>query len=356
MKVLVTGGTGFLGWHLVHRLVDSGDFVRVLVRPSSTKDARGDIVDGIRATGSEVVIGDLKDEPSLRRAVESVEAICHCAAHMQTRSPWSKFEEVTIRGTERLLQAALQERVSRFLHVSSIGVCGVDGRETVTEESPIDHSPGSRGHYTRSKIESEKLVWRYYRKHNLPITVIRPGILYGPGRPPFVARFSLPIGPKLRIAVGRPQQRLPLAFVENVAEGIHLALHCNRAIGKAYNLVDEPVFQKEYLALLRRVDPNKVCTILLSPALFYPVLSLFEQFCRWMGINPPVSRHQLKRALASILYDTSRAREELGWFPRVGVVEGLTKIRASMGHGFQVSKPNSVTRVLDFICRQHSTR
>jgi len=259
---------------------------------------------------------------------------------MQTRSPWSKFEEVTVRGTERLLKAAFHERVGRFLHVSSLGIYGADGNETVTEESPFNDSDGNRGYYTRSKIESERLVWGYYRNHNLAITVIRPGILYGPGKSPFVARFSLPIGPKLRIAVGRAQQRLPLAFVENVTEGIYLALHSNQAIGKAYNLVDEAIFQKEYLTLLRRVDPNKACTILLSPTPFYPVLSLFEKLCRWTGMTPPFSCYQFKRALASILYDTSRAREELEWFPRVGLMEGLIKVRASIESeiGFQAKQ------------------
>jgi nucleoside-diphosphate-sugar epimerase len=250
---------------------------------------------------------------------------------MDTGSLWSEFEQVTIRGTERLLEAACRENIDRFVHVSSLGIYGINGEETVTEESPFDAGEESRGHYTRSKIESERLVWNYHRERKLPVTVVRPGILYGPGRPPFVARLCVPVGPRLRIAIGRSRQRLPLAYVENVAEAIHLALRSRRAAGKAYNIVDEGIFQKEYLVLLRRADLSKARTILLSPTPLYPFLSLFERLCRRLGVTPPVSRHQFERALASLRYDTSRAREDLGWSPTIGVVEGLMKIRAAMG-------------------------
>ncbi|MGH7827789.1 MAG: NAD-dependent epimerase/dehydratase family protein [Candidatus Binatia bacterium] len=329
MKILVTGGTGFLGRYVVRRLLDAGDFVRVLVRARHKGAARKHGMNPGLA-GAEEITGDLQDEDSLQRAVQGMDAICHCAAHVQTDSPWKEFEEITVRGTERLLEAACREGVSRFLHISSLGIYGLDGQGTVTEESSFDDSEKTRGHYTRSKIEAERLVWKYHRDRNLPVTVVRPGILYGPGRSPFVARLCVPIAPSLTIAVGRSHQRLSLSYVEDVAEAVHLALRSNRAVGKAYNIVEEGISQKEYLALLRRVKLIKGRIILLSPTPLYPLLSLLERLCRWLSITPPVSRHQFERALASLSYDTSRAREELGWRPKFGVVEGLMKIRAAM--------------------------
>jgi 2-alkyl-3-oxoalkanoate reductase len=334
MKVLVTGGTGFLGRYVVRRLLKAGDFVRVLVRPVRTQ------VGGKRNTansGAEEVAGDMRDAASLERAVDGMEAICHCAAVMQTARPWSDFEEITVRGTERLLAAALCQRVDRFLHVSSLGIYGHQHQQTITEESPFDEGEEGRGHYTRSKIEAERVVWKYYREHNLPVTVVRPGVLYGPGKPPFVARVCLSLGAKLRIAIGASQQRLPLAYVEDVGQAIYLALKSDKAIGKAYNVVDDRIFQKEYLALLRRAKVTQAHTILLSPKPLYPLLSLVEGLCRLVRINPPVSRHQLERALASLRYDISCAREELGWSPRIGVAEGLMNIREAMRRGGNVA-------------------
>ncbi|MFQ5903446.1 MAG: NAD-dependent epimerase/dehydratase family protein [Candidatus Binatia bacterium] len=328
MKVLVTGGTGFLGRNVVRRLLDGGDVVRVLVRPSRTGQYPHLAIlnEHGRQAAAEEVIGDLCDSSSLRQVLDGIEAVCHCAARVQVGGSWSDFKEVNIRGTERLLEEACRERIKRFLHVSTLGVYGLDGQETtITEESPLDE--GNRGYYTRSKIESERLIWKYSRERDLPVTVIRPGILYGPGKPPFVSRPFVALGPKLRIAIARPEQRLPLTYVENVAEAIHLALHSNRAIGRAYNVVDEAVLQEDYLALLSRVGLNHARTILLPPTPIYLLLSLSEHFCRWLGVAPPVSRDQFQRALASILYDTSRAREELGWSPKVGMAEALSKIR-----------------------------
>jgi nucleoside-diphosphate-sugar epimerase len=333
MRILVTGGSGFLGRYVVRRFLDRGDFVRVLVRDSHRDAARMGGITNAMDVRAEEMVGDLRDQASLAQAVQGMDAVCHCAAHMQTSSPWRDFEEVNVRGTEKLLQAAAGGTVNRFLHVSSLGIYGLNGQAAITEESPLDDSKENRGHYTRSKIEAERLVWKYHREHNLPVTVVRPGLLYGPGKSPFVARVCVPITPKLRIALGASQQRLPLAYVEDVAEGIDLALRNSGAIGKAYNIVDDSIHQKEYLALLQQAKLSKAHTLLLSPTPLYPLLSLCERLCRWIGVMTPVSRHQFERAMASIEYDTSRARQELGWSPRIGVAEGLRRIRTATGSG-----------------------
>jgi nucleoside-diphosphate-sugar epimerase len=324
MNVLVTGGTGFLGQAVVRRLLVAGERVRILVRPSSAAQCAA-------LGGAEPAWGDLREPLSLMQALDDMEVVCHCAAHMTVGDAWSTFEAVTVRGTEMLLQAASRHKVKRFLHISSLGVYG-DGQDTITEASPFDASSDERGHYTRSKIESERLVWEYAREHGLPTTVIRPGPLYGPGKPPFVARLCVPVGSKFQIVVARSDQYLPLTYVENVAEAICLALEREQAIGRDYNIVDgEALQQGTYLKLLRQVGLSQRRTIVLPPAPLYPMVSLVEQACRWMGVTPPLSRHQLERTLASVRYDTSRAQKELGWSPQVGLVEALRTMHAARG-------------------------
>jgi len=279
-------------------------------------------------------MGNLCDPPSLLQALDGMEAVCHCAARVETGGPWSEFEAVTVRGTESLLEAACRQKVRRFLHVSSLGVYGLNGQHTIREDSPLDASQGERGHYTRAKIEAEQLVWQYAREHGLHVTVMRPGLLYGPGRRPVVARLRLPLGSKLQIVVARADQYLPLAYVEHVAEAMHLALHSERAMGRAYNVVDGDALQQgQYLTLLQEVGLSRRRTILLPPTPFYPVVSFCEQMCRWLGVTPPLSRHQLERALASVRYDTTRARQELGWSPKVGLREALRQMRDTQEGG-----------------------
>lgn len=327
MKVLVTGGTGFLGRYVVRRLLDAGNFVRVLVRPSPEKDGLRIANPPGNRSGAEEFLGDLCDSSSLKRAIEGIEAVCHCAARVKAGGKWSEFEEVNVRGTERLLEAACRERVKRFLHVSSMGIYWLNGEKVITEESPIDPNPNQRGHYTRSKIESEELVWKYHRDHGLPVTVIRPGLLYSRERHPFEGGMVLSFGSQLRIALGRRKQTVSLTQVENVADAIYRALCAKQAIGRVYNVVDDPILLGEYLTFLRQFGSKKKRTILIPPGPFYPLVSFIEHVCRCIGQASPLSRRQFERVLNSVIYDTSRAKKELGWISKGLLAEALTNIR-----------------------------
>jgi nucleoside-diphosphate-sugar epimerase len=317
LKILVTGGTGFLGAAVTRRLVAVGEGVRVLVRGSGANVLAG-------LEGVELVQGDLRDASSLQRALEGVQAVCHCAARVAVGGPWSAFEEVTVRGTEHVLEAAVTHHVGLFLHVSSLGVYGPEGQTTINEDSPFDHDPEGQGFYSRSKMVSERLVWRYAEQHALPVCVIRPGILYGPSRPVYLPRLRFSISGRLLVVIGPRQQYVPLAHVDNVAAAILLALHSPQAVGKSYNLVDsETVCLKDYLALLQRLGHIPARTLVIPPAPFYPVVRAIEAFSGLMGRSAPVSRRQLDRVFASRRFDTTRARRELGWQPEISLEQGL---------------------------------
>jgi nucleoside-diphosphate-sugar epimerase len=245
---------------------------------------------------------------------------------------WDDFEAVTVRGTEELLKAACRQQVKQFVHVSTVAIYGVHDQETVTEAFPLDTHTPKRGYYTRSKVESEQLVWRYAQQDGLPVTILRPGILYGLGKPPFIARLRVPLGRTLLAVIARSDQLLPLTFVDNMAAAISLALGREQAIGNAYNIVDsETIRQGRYLELLREYGLLQTRTILLSPTLFLPWIAVGEWVCHRLGVVPPVSRHQLERACVSVRYDTTRARKDLEWTPRVGLVDALNAMRDIQG-------------------------
>jgi nucleoside-diphosphate-sugar epimerase len=172
-KILVTGGTGFLGSHLVTRLVQEGHEVRVLARKMSR-------LDHLPKKGIQVVFGDLRDAESLCRAMQGIEVVYHAAAAMG--GSWEDFEDGTIRGTERLLEVSLAAGVKRFVHISSLSVyeaAGYKRNSVIHESSPYPKDPLKIGPYTYSKVESERLAFEYYKK-GLPVTVLRPGLIYGP--------------------------------------------------------------------------------------------------------------------------------------------------------------------------------
>src|SRR5262249_60159250 len=117
MKALVTGGSGFLGRHLVERLLLEGDEVRVLAR-------RPAALGHLASAGARIVPGDVRQWPSLRRAVDGVDVIYHCAGKVEASGRWVDFLEANVLGTERLIQAALEHSVGRLVHMSSIGGYG----------------------------------------------------------------------------------------------------------------------------------------------------------------------------------------------------------------------------------------
>src|SRR3989304_6202178 len=131
MKVLVTGGTGFLGRHLVERLVLEGDEVWVLARRGGSIARLG--LPGARGGG-----GDVRQWSSLRKAVEGKEIVYHCAGKVEPKGRWIDYLEVNVLGTERLIQAAIEHGVRRVVHVSSIGVYGTAPEGTVISEDAGD--------------------------------------------------------------------------------------------------------------------------------------------------------------------------------------------------------------------------
>jgi nucleoside-diphosphate-sugar epimerase len=243
---------------------------------------------------------------------------------------WLDFLEVNVLGTERLIQAALERGVDRIVHVSSIGVYGARPEGTlVSEEDGYDPNPGSRGFYTRSKIEADQVAFWYAGHHRAPVTVIRPGTIYGPGGQTNLVRAGARLGP-VNVVFGDGGNRLPLVYVDHVVDALVLASRRDAARGRAYNIVDdEDVTQRAYLSRVRQVLGRG------GPALYLPLpavrlLAAGADLARaaLRGRRSPLGVfHRISRSLQGMRYDTSRARAELGWKPRVGFEEALALIK-----------------------------
>jgi len=321
MKVLVTGATGFLGRSIVRRLVADGCDVRALVRAGRTLDLGG----------VEVVEGDLCDETSVRAAANGVEGVVHAAARVDTKGRWEEFAEANIRGTRRVIRAAQDGGAKVIVHISSLSVYAVptDG-VTITEESPYESESDARGHYSRSKLAADRLALAEARR-GAPVVVLRPGLLYGPGKRPPVARQSFNVrGRKLILAT--KNYTLPMAYADNTADAVLLALRKPEARGLAFTLVDENVRQDEYVDLFRAASGERWRPFFLPVDLVATSAQVAEKLLRLARRRSPITYHQVKRATRRAWYDCSRAERVLGWQPAVGVAEGLNQSFASL-HG-----------------------
>jgi nucleoside-diphosphate-sugar epimerase len=233
-----------------------------------------------------------------------------------------------VRATETLIRCAQAAGLRRIVHVSSLSVYAVPSDDaTVTEDSAYDDGAGERGFYARSKLAADQLASAAMRA-GAPLTIVRPGLLYGPGRTPPLARRCVALGP-LRMLLARRGYLLPLAYVDNVADAIALAARLEAARGRAYTIVDLHARQADYARLFRRVSGGRWVAVYVPLAALRAAASAAERVAGLSGRRAPITRHQVERTVRSATFVTRRAQDELGWRPRVALEEGLRRTFAA---------------------------
>src|ERR1035437_3661601 len=317
MRVCVTGGTGFLGTALVRDLLARKVPVRVLARPSRRADL-------LETQGAEVVRGELGDPDCVARAVEGVDVVYHLAAKVDTPGSKADFLETNVGGTERVLTACLRKGVGRMVYASSLAVYGpVPSGQRIDEDTPFDESPQLRDFYAQSKILADQFVVTFARKTALPITIVRPGIVYGPGKQLPVGLLGFTLG-KTNFVFGNPNHRIPLNYVENLVDAMQLVAHSGGGQLRQFNIVDDDELTlAEYHKV--RTEMDKTVTHFFSgwPVLLAGPFAEAASRVLPVGGSPRFSKHQLRRALQDRWYDTHRIREETGWAPKVPLKDAL---------------------------------
>jgi NAD dependent epimerase/dehydratase len=304
-SVVVTGAGGFIGGHLVERLVRDGARVRALCRYNS-RNERGtlDWLEPNVLAEVEVVLGELRDVESVAAAIEGSEVVLHLGA--QIAIPYSyvnprDFLEVNVLGTLNVAQAALRHGVQRIVHTSTSEVYGTAQSVPITEDHPLEpQSP-----YAASKVAADKLMDSYHRSFDLPVCVLRPFNTYGPRQS---ARAIIPTiisqalaGSTLRLGSLHP--RRDLTYVEDTAAAFVAAATREAAVGRTIQLgTNHDVSVGDLVDMVAEVLGREL-TVETDPARVRPDKSEVERL---------ISGPQL-------------ARELLGWEPTVDLREGLAR-------------------------------
>ncbi len=320
MRAFVTGATGFLGSRVARRLVARGDEVVALAREGAAADA-------LAQAGAEIVRGDLGQlEPVLARAAQC-DVVYHVGARVATSGPWEEFFRVNVEATQRLMDAALAGRATRFVHVSSLGIFDIDrdGME-IGDESDYDRRPLLRGHYTRSKLDADRLACTEVRTGQ-PVVVVRPGVLYGPkpaGQGVFLGRVKKFLNPDLLAVVSSPDYRVPLSYVENAADAVVLAGTAPGVDRGIFNVIDDPdLTQQRYFRTLSEVRPRPLRVVYLPVSLVSPAVRAVDMAHKLVKRRPWAVAYQLLRSERSARYSTEAARTKLGWTPAVDLRTSL---------------------------------
>jgi len=230
IKILITGATGFVGSRLTERLALGSDYegraaFQRYTGPGLARIARLPV---------ELIRADLLDRKSLEQASKGCDIIVHLA-YGNAGSEEIK-RKITIAGTENLLKAALRNDVRKLIHFSTTAVYGTASEPCVYDEStPFIKSDDV---YVSSKIEAEKIVWKYYEKHNIPAVVLRPPIIYGP----YGAYWTVRIVKEIvegAVLVNGGDGAANLVYVDNLIDAVLLTIEMSSTDGEAFNVVDD---------------------------------------------------------------------------------------------------------------------
>ncbi len=323
MKALVTGGTGFLGSHIVERLVKRGDHVRVLVRPTS-KTAFLESLGGV-----ELVQGDVTDAPSLAPALSGVDVVYHAAAMVADWGPWEGFRSVTIAGTRNMLKVATAAGVGRFLYVSTDGVYRYqDLRRGVTEDTPMETHFGAFDYYRKSKTITEKIVRRHLDRGALPITIVRPALVLGERDAAMLPGVIAFLKSPRSMYLGSGRNRLPIVYGGDVAEICILAATSGQATGQTYNAVNEEyVTQRDLFEIAAEFAglqlPNRSMPFRAVYAAVF-AMELRSRVPDWKP-RPELTRFSANLLGVDFVESAAKAHRELGWKPEVGLREAVRR-------------------------------
>jgi dihydroflavonol-4-reductase len=309
VKAFVTGGTGFIGGQLVRKLRERGDEVVALVR---SPEKAGEL----KQLGVQLVEGDLTAVDAIRRGVEGADAAIHGAAIYKVGIPKSQHEEMyetNVRGTERVLDAAIQAGVPRIVYVSTVNVFGNTNGETVDEtyERPQN---GYLSYYDETKYESHQVALDRIRK-GAPIVIVQPGGVYGPNDHSEIGNMIDQFRSGKLPAVPFPDLGFNLVHVEDVADGCILALDKGE-VGESYVLGGEISTMRGMLEKVAAIEGKKPPKRTLPTGLIKMIAPAGPVVGKLMGLPPNV--RELISASEDVTYwarDT-KARERLGYSPR----------------------------------------
>jgi nucleoside-diphosphate-sugar epimerase len=319
VTVLVTGATGFTGGHLAHTLAQRGDEVRALVRPRSLSKFQAS---PLSSSGVVAVAGDLTDAAAVRRAAEGVEIIYHIAAtYREAGQPDSAYRAINIEGTRNVLEAARDAGAARVVHCSTGGVHGHIANPPANEDAPFN--PGDI--YQETKLEAEQAARAFGERTGFDVVVARPIGIYGPGDTRFLKMFRGLARGRFPL-IGDGAVFYHLTYIDDLVEGLRLCGTVPAARGRTYILAGPRYTTLEQLLQLVAkelgVDPPRVHWPVWP---FWTAGLLCEMVCVPLRVEPPIFRRRVDFYTKSRAFDTTRARTELGFAPKVDLEEGIKR-------------------------------
>lgn len=316
MTTLVTGAAGFVGSHAIDELLAQGTELRALVRDANQAAE-------LRRRGIEVVVGDMRDPAVLREAVRGAQVVYHCAAAVGPKYTPHELYDINFTAARQLLDVVRESGNGRVVLLTSVNVLGTRHLNPATEDVPCRRS---RDAAADVKIDIENLAWDYDRRHGVDATALRLGMIYGPRDPLNLPKMISALRRGKFAFIGSRDHIVPIVHVSDVVQAMLLAGRAPTSRGRAYHITDGSrvtigEFVDHLSTLIGCPLPSKVLPYAV-PYLGCVAFEMLKALRLYRG-PAPIARNSLRFLGTSRYFDIGRARQELGFVPRVQYREGL---------------------------------
>ncbi|NOY61672.1 MAG: NAD-dependent epimerase/dehydratase family protein [Gammaproteobacteria bacterium] len=318
MKLLITGGTGFIGSRLTLKSLSDGHSVRLLGQANNTKEE--DNLKMLESKGVEVTLGSVTDRDAVFRAAQGCDVVFHlAAAQHEMNVPDKHYYDVNVEGTRNMLDASIEAGVQRFVHGSTIGVYGsaLDGE--IDEQSAL--APDNI--YGVTKHEGEALVLSY--ADQLPVSVIRISETYGPGDWRLLKLFK---GIKKRkfFVIGDGLNKHQLIYVDDLIDGLFAAATEESAVGEIFTLAGSEVLStREMVDIIANEVDGSVPKVHAPMWPFMTLAVLMEKTLRPLGIQPPLHPRRMNFFKKSYYFSRKKAETTLHYSPQTNFSKGVAE-------------------------------
>jgi nucleoside-diphosphate-sugar epimerase len=320
MKILVTGATGFIGGHLLPRLLqDKHEIVAAIRHTESIKK--------LSIPVPHVIVGEIDGNTDWSEALSGIDTVIHLAgrAHIlqeNVADPEAEFRRVNITGTKNLVKQSLVAGVKRFIFISSIGAVATLSDRIITENTP----PQPDTPYGRSKLEAEQALVKLTENTAMSWTILRPTLVYGEGNPGNMANLLKLIGLRIPLPLGAINNHRNFLYVGNLVDAIAQCLTHDQAANKLFLISDtEQLSTPELIQQIATASDIPV-TLIPIPLSILKLLGTWGDFAsNILGKSLPITSNVVSKLSGSLAVDNSQIRRSLNWQPPYSIKQGLAR-------------------------------
>lgn len=319
MKVLVTGGGGFLGRYIVEKLLERGDKVSIFCRGNYPE---------LEEMGAKVIRGDIRDRFVVKDAIKGHQIVFHVASKIDMFGKYNDFYDINVTGTQNVVDGCIKWGVFKLIYTSTASVV-FNGIDMKGVDESVPYPDKYLAPYPETKMLAEKIVSNANGINGLKTTILRPHLICGP-RDPSLAPRLIKVAKKGRLPIiGPGDNKLDITYVENVADAHILAADSPKSAGQIYFISQgEPVvpwallqdlFSKLNIPPIKRRIPYKLAYV------GGAILEFLFKIFRIRSKEPLITRFLASELSKSHYFDISKAKKDIGYEPKINLEDGLEK-------------------------------